>query len=1271
MLTIFMQSFVEEATEFAVTLVRKAALAELSLNGSPKLSIKYASSTHALLHKPRGVLDATGSGVVPDHFLQQMQSSAAGQTGGDHPSGDAHQGSGGADSKKRKKSTTWVKKAGPQGTNPSSPAKAGSRRGGEKSHSPLSSPRKKMQAGQGDGGDKLQSEPLCVAHETGIHNAPKPIIYSKNGITYEFANDKNRMELLGSHENCFRLWSHRMKGLKTIARQPVGFLSHLPSCMVEYAGYRVWCQAAVPLQAGSFRPSATSLFETHADDAAHGGAVLSDRDTAVAAVWSGCIPDQGATPNVDTVVYGSDIQRHITLSKAEVSQDGVGGGSSSPPAASIVDHTHQAASSQVLLTSELDFLAGHIGSTSASVLPMFHRDGRQATAAMRTLSTKLNLKPHFVGAGPGRQFLYTNGDLCLRQGFENQFYVVSGMERVMPAITTNNIVHRNGYLTRRFRHEFVLKSKKSKSQSMPISSDVFSPFGLERCDEHDREAALLTAILKNQLLTDGTNKLLSAVFKCRGVAQGFEVIEARGGVEALLHRHGINMRYLGEMTTRLCQRYYKIRAKHVSADNVEYLLLISITIVILRHEMIARALKIVVRRLMRNRSWEDIGAFLFAALHWTPPKLQSSSNSAMLSRAREELARVKKKKAADAAAEEKQQGGHEQQGGGPTFVVEASDEKDKQQQKDTEDADEALAMEESIASLSRSAILGKLSSRSSSTVSKKSGESSTTASFITVGKKKKGGVHGARKEDATLEEALKQQARAQLRDGAQCFELCVWPVLEAKYALDESTTMVKFSPTTISTLSSMEEDAFNIPYIVKYVVQSTGVLFARVPKPKQTFFGGASSSGGGSPGHRGSSGKSGAAKRPSVAGGGGTPSSPTSMTARVTVEEAPAPWALSDLTSVTREEFIGELVFVWEKVKKDYHYAQQRQLEQRQQQQLSNAGSPQQPLTSQPGSSFPGIPTPGLGTAGDTSSASVTQSSLRPIFVESSGDPHQQQNKTSTPSNTTLAMTIKRSLLEYFPFVAIDPKPVVSVLPVPQALFVKGEQSHYMGVARSFIRDLTVAEKHGYLAAESLLGKRGSPMAVVLPDVSGRADIPHLFELGKLCGMYCFYTNLTTDEVVNEFQAKHGLRHLLGTGCDQGDHSKHMSKDGAVKGEGKLITGTGTTSLTSPIKRANAKTGAGGGDDPKSRANRIINESIEEAADLPDNILLFPIQRGDVIRLDKTDKLLEPFQLAHGQWIEIKTTAGSKSPSSKGDEDGPIFKRCIALGVNNGFLWGV
>lgn len=247
----------------------------------------------------------------------------------------------------------------------------------------------------------------------------------------------------------------------------------------------------------------------------------------------------------------------------------------------------------------------------------YQKQDEQAVAAAQEVGACLNIRGHWVGTSiSSRQFLYTNGDLCIQRGLDNRLYVVSGQERLFPPTTTNNRIFRNGYMYRRMRPELVKHSKKSKSTKMPLSSDAFSNFGVVRADEHEREVALMTEVLKQQILTDATNRILQHLMMCEGVSEGMDVLQRLGGLSCLLHRGGVNVRYLGEISTRLSNRYFRLRAQQVSADGPEMLRPISILLSTLRMEMIARAMKIVVRRLLRNRSVARVANFISGALRY-------------------------------------------------------------------------------------------------------------------------------------------------------------------------------------------------------------------------------------------------------------------------------------------------------------------------------------------------------------------------------------------------------------------------------------------------------------------------------------------------------------------------------------------------------------------------------------------------------------------------------------------------------------------------------
>lgn len=344
--------------------------------------------------------------------------------------------------------------------------------------------------------------------------SPRSFLFFINGIQYEVMNHRHNLDLVKSHENCFRLGGHRLKGHSALSRANVAYVHQPPMGTVEYYGFIVCCTGMMPIAKRA------------------------------------------------PVAYGS--------------------------------RANQRSSSD-----------------------LYRRSDDQAVAAMRDAAAALNLKGHFCGQGNTRQFLYTNGDLCLQRGIDNRLYVVSGQERLMPPMTTNQRLFHNGYLYRMLRPELVKNSKKSKVTRMPLNSDAFSEFSVTRADEHDREVALITEVLRQQLLVDATNRILQVLLGVESVTAGIERVASRGGIAQMLHCSGVNVRFIGEISTRLSTRYFRLRAQQVSTDGPEMLVPISVLLCILRMEMVTRAMKCFIRRLLRNRSVVKIAHFISGTFRYS------------------------------------------------------------------------------------------------------------------------------------------------------------------------------------------------------------------------------------------------------------------------------------------------------------------------------------------------------------------------------------------------------------------------------------------------------------------------------------------------------------------------------------------------------------------------------------------------------------------------------------------------------------------------------
>merc|ERR1712137_1168416 len=179
-----------------------------------------------------------------------------------------------------------------------------------------------------------------------------------------------------------------------------------------------------------------------------------------------------------------------------------------------------------------------------------HDSDEELNKLMKKAGQKLNIKPHYSGLdGSCRKFLYGPTDIEGHKGEDKRYYVID-FARVFPPTAERNSKISATYLYKLFRPEFI------KEYSKPLSSDAFSKFASEDL-----------AVLFPRPPRSSTPGSLENFVEIRDITE-------------LIHRAGINVRYLGLIRT------------HVP-DYLKPTIL---------HEMCSRAIKNRLRSTLRNIS---------------------------------------------------------------------------------------------------------------------------------------------------------------------------------------------------------------------------------------------------------------------------------------------------------------------------------------------------------------------------------------------------------------------------------------------------------------------------------------------------------------------------------------------------------------------------------------------------------------------------------------------------------------------------------------------
>eukprot|EP01113_Clastostelium_recurvatum_P028334 TRINITY_DN3429_c0_g1_i2.p1 TRINITY_DN3429_c0_g1~~TRINITY_DN3429_c0_g1_i2.p1 ORF type:complete len:2680 (+),score=686.41 TRINITY_DN3429_c0_g1_i2:120-8159(+) len=195
-----------------------------------------------------------------------------------------------------------------------------------------------------------------------------------------------------------------------------------------------------------------------------------------------------------------------------------------------------------------------------------HAPRPEVNERMKAAAKKMNIKGHMCGMGQQREFLYAPTDIEGHIGRDGLFYVLD-LARTFPPTAEDDRVERE-FLYKLFRPEFVQKYR------VPLSSDSFSPFGgKENLTVHNTEAREATEYLLRTVIP-GFAKWLEGKYP---------QLDLQAQLTELLHRWGINARYLGLVRSR------------VTATPLRNALLL---------EMVARVIKNLLRQELRRKMRE-------------------------------------------------------------------------------------------------------------------------------------------------------------------------------------------------------------------------------------------------------------------------------------------------------------------------------------------------------------------------------------------------------------------------------------------------------------------------------------------------------------------------------------------------------------------------------------------------------------------------------------------------------------------------------------------
>lgn len=212
------------------------------------------------------------------------------------------------------------------------------------------------------------------------------------------------------------------------------------------------------------------------------------------------------------------------------------------------------------------------------------------------------IKGHIAGKGISASELYGPLDIEGHQGTDQLFYLCD-MARYFPpecpelfpcvarkssSTSSTGTRSQTCYLYRQLRPELL------QAYSVPLSSDAYSPFGIHERHIHNAEVKQATHFLFSEIIPSLASKL-DGVSSLAPFGYNPDAAELpnNGAVANLLHRHGINIRWMG-----LVYRYMRNQPIRL----------------ILLEEMIARVLKCEIRASLRTADDLDLANLRSLAL---------------------------------------------------------------------------------------------------------------------------------------------------------------------------------------------------------------------------------------------------------------------------------------------------------------------------------------------------------------------------------------------------------------------------------------------------------------------------------------------------------------------------------------------------------------------------------------------------------------------------------------------------------------------------------
>eukprot|EP01103_Thecamoeba_quadrilineata_P012142 TRINITY_DN3060_c0_g1_i2.p1 TRINITY_DN3060_c0_g1~~TRINITY_DN3060_c0_g1_i2.p1 ORF type:complete len:601 (+),score=88.67 TRINITY_DN3060_c0_g1_i2:86-1888(+) len=176
-----------------------------------------------------------------------------------------------------------------------------------------------------------------------------------------------------------------------------------------------------------------------------------------------------------------------------------------------------------------------------------HADDPVLNSKMRKIAKQLNIKPHFSGLSREKSCLiYSASDIEGHKARDGKYYLLD-FSRTWPPETPKSGV-KSAHLYRLLRPEFV------KTNDLPLCSDAFSGFiaAQPKMMEHNLEIKQATTRLINEVIPAFAITLVQDVVQesKKGRLEKFRLVE-------LVHREGINIRYLGHIRSLVAHEHVK------------------------------------------------------------------------------------------------------------------------------------------------------------------------------------------------------------------------------------------------------------------------------------------------------------------------------------------------------------------------------------------------------------------------------------------------------------------------------------------------------------------------------------------------------------------------------------------------------------------------------------------------------------------------------------------------------------------------------------------